>query len=67
VTTVFKDKDIDINRECCVRRNADDTQGKTLNLRVGDPGWHKNATNLTVDEAKALRAELDLFITANGG
>jgi hypothetical protein len=63
----MRTKDIEINRECCVRRSADDTQDKTLNLRVGDPGWHKEATNLTVTEAKVLRAELDAFIVANGG
>lgn len=54
-----------INRECCVRRNADGTYGRTLNLRVGDPGWHKEATNLTVAAARALAAELALFIAAN--
>lgn len=58
-------EDIEIGRDCCVRRNADGTHGKTLNLRVGEPGWHRNAAHLTTAEAKALRAELDAFIGEN--
>lgn len=55
-------EDIAINRECCVRRRPDGTHGRTLNLRVGEPGSHREATHLTADEARKLRAELDSFI-----
>jgi hypothetical protein len=61
-----KDKDIRINRNCVIRRNADDTYGDKLHIRLAEPyGGHGEATNLTVAEAIKLRAELDAFITGN--
>lgn len=59
-------KDVEINQECCVRRDVNGTYGKTLNLRVGEPGWHKESTNLSVEAAISLRRELDLFLAFHG-
>ena len=60
----MKTKDIIINDECNVRRPANDTYEATLEMRVGDLGWHRNAASLTRPQAEALRAELDAFIQA---
>lgn len=51
-----------INRDCVVRRNPDGTFGAHLELRVGEPGWHRNAALLRPEDALKLRAELTAFI-----
>lgn len=54
--------DIEINRDCVVRKKADGTHGDRFELRVGEPNWHRNAALLTKGEAMKLRAELAAFL-----
>jgi len=55
--------DVDIARDCVVRKTTQG-HGKRFELRVGDPGWHKNATLLDRQQARRLRDELNEFLGA---
>lgn len=59
--------DIEINRDCVVRKNPDGTYGERFELRVGEPNWHRNAALLTEAEARALYAELVEFLGERNG
>ncbi len=53
-----------INRDCVVRRNPDGTFGEQFELRVGEPGWHRNAALLDPKAAWELRRQLDAYLGA---
>lgn len=59
-------EDVEICESCVVRKpepfSRPVRRWEWFEIRVGDPGWHRNAALLNKEQAIRLRRELDLFI-----